>query len=58
MKFMMTKALIDTNILVYAHHRQEKEKHEISFGIIKQLIDQENFVLSIQNLAEFSKVLS
>ncbi|MGV8177042.1 MAG: PIN domain-containing protein [Candidatus Bilamarchaeaceae archaeon] len=53
----MTKALVDTNIIVYALHKHEK-KHTVCASIMNQLIDQDALIVSIQNLVELSRVLS
>lgn len=53
----MTKILIDTNILVYAHHKKEGVRHTVSAELVNHFIDEETLILSIQNLAEFSRVL-
>ncbi|MBI5223603.1 PIN domain-containing protein [Candidatus Micrarchaeota archaeon] len=54
----MTKSLIDTNVLVYAYNKTEKEKHRIAATLLTGLIDSDEVILSIQNLVEFSRVLS
>ena len=54
----MTKTLVDTNILIYSLHKNEGKKHEISSELIGQLIDRNEITLSIQNLVEFSRVMS
>jgi predicted nucleic acid-binding protein len=54
----MTRILVDTNILIYAHHKREKDKHEQCAKIVNGLVDSDGIVLSIQNLVEFSRVLS
>jgi predicted nucleic acid-binding protein len=54
----MTKVLVDTNILIYAHHKREKAKHPTCSELVNALVDSDDMVLSIQNLVEFSRVLS
>ena len=54
----MTKTLIDSNILIYAHQKKDDEKCVISAKIVTDLIDNGGMVLSVQNLVEFSRVLS
>lgn len=54
----MTKILVDSNILIYAHQRGEKEKHERCAEVVGSLIDSDVMCLSVQNLVEFSRVLS
>lgn len=53
----MTKTLVDSNILIYAHQKNEKEKHSVCSAIVNSLIDKDDVVLSIQNLVEFSRIL-
>lgn len=53
----MTKTLVDTNILVYALESSEPEKHGKAAGIITELMERGEFVVSSQNLAELSRVL-
>lgn len=53
----MSKTLVDTNILVYAHHKKD-EKHGTCAKVVSELVDEDDMVLSIQNLVEFSRVLS
>ena len=50
---MKDKYFIDTNILVYANDRSEKDKHERAKQIILQGIANENIVVSTQVLSEF-----
>ncbi|MFA5049973.1 MAG: PIN domain-containing protein [Candidatus Micrarchaeia archaeon] len=54
----MTKTLIDSNILIYAHQKKDEEKCVLSAKIVNHLIDNGDIVLSVQNLVEFSRVLS
>ena len=54
----MTKVLVDSNILIYAHQRKEKTKHPACAELVSTLVDSDNMVLSIQNLVEFSRILS
>ncbi len=54
-----TLSLIDTNLLVYAYDKTDKRKHEKA----KQLLEQcwrgeKNYAISVQNLAEFSVVVT
>ncbi len=53
----MTDVLVDTNILIYSLQRTEQKKHEICSNIVSKLIDDKSITLSIQNLAELSRVL-
>ncbi len=54
----MTKVLVDSNILIYAHQKNEKEKHSRCAEIVNSLVDSDEMCLSVQNLVEFSRVLS
>jgi len=54
----MTKILVDSNILIYAHQRSENEKHKRCAEVVSSLIDSDEMCLSVQNLVEFSRVLS
>lgn len=54
----MTKKLIDTTVLVYAYDNSDSRKHEVAKGLLKNLQANGEGVLSIQNLVEFSRVLS
>ncbi len=53
----MIRGLIDTNLLVYAHHKKEGDKHAVCAQLLNTRIDEECLILSIQNLVEFSRVL-
>lgn len=50
---MSGRTFVDTNIVVYAHDRSSKEKHEISKAILERLWKERNGVLSTQVLQEF-----
>lgn len=54
----MTKILVDSNILIYSLQKKEGKKHDLSAEFINELIDSSNLTLSIQNLIEFSRVMS
>ena len=54
----MTKKLIDSTILVYAYDNSDPKKHEIAKEVVKKLEENGDGVLSIQNLAEFSRALT
>lgn len=54
----MIKVLVDTNVLVYSHQKEAGKKHEICAAIVNGLIDRDEIVISVQNLVEFSRVLS
>ena len=54
----MTDKLIDTNIIVYAYDTSEKEKHNISKDIIKQIWKEGGGIVCLQNLMEFFVVIT
>jgi len=54
----MTSVLVDTCILVYAYEKSDMEKHMAAKEIVRVLLEEGNAVVSVQNLAEFSRVLS
>ncbi|MBU0591756.1 PIN domain-containing protein [Candidatus Micrarchaeota archaeon] len=54
----MTKVLVDSNILIYAHQKKEHDKHSKCANRVNELIASDDMVLSIQNLVEFSRVLT
>lgn len=53
----MTRALVDTNVLVYSTQSNEVEKKAAADREIAQLASAKEMAISIQNLAEFSRVL-
>lgn len=53
----MTKVCIDTNILIYAVQKYDS-KHIKAVDVIDQLSAKSEIVLSIQNIVEFSRVLT
>ncbi len=53
MNFMPAKTFIDTNILIYAHDIDAKEKHQIAKEILGQLWADRSGILSPQVLQEF-----
>jgi len=53
----MAKVLVDSNILVYSIQRDAGKKHEISSTIIAELTASQRMCVSIQNLAEFSRIV-
>jgi len=55
---MMTKTLVDSNILIYFSQQEEVEKHLICAKRIKELTENGELCLSVQNLAEFSRVIT
>ena len=58
-KRMNTPALIDTNILVYAHDKSEKEKHKICTELLDRCwFGGEKYTVSLQNLSEFYVIVT
>lgn len=53
----MTRVLVDTNVLVYGALVEQGKKHTIATQVIAELIDKREMIVSIQNLAEMSRVL-
>jgi len=53
----MTKILVDTNILVYAAIDDGSNKHNKAKEFLLQKITENQVVLSIQNIVEFSRIL-
>jgi predicted nucleic acid-binding protein len=49
----MSDQFVDTNVLIYAHDRSAKRKHEQSVELLTRLIEEASGALSIQVLAEF-----
>ena len=54
----MTKKLIDSNVLIHAYDNSDMQSHQTAKEIVKQLEESGEGVLSAQNLAEFSRMLS
>lgn len=50
---MNDKCFFDTNILVYANDSSEKAKQEIARSLIKDSLNKQNGVISVQVLSEF-----
>jgi predicted nucleic acid-binding protein len=50
---MSDKTFVDSNVLVYAHDVDAREKHEIAQAILRELWSERNGVLSLQVLQEF-----
>jgi len=50
---MNDKNFFDTNILVYANDSSEKEKQNIARDLIKDSLQKQNGVISVQVLSEF-----
>ncbi len=54
-----SNTLLDTNILVYAFDKDEKDKNSIASKLIEKVINNEiSIVLSIQNLSEFYYIIT
>lgn len=53
----MTKVLVDTNILAYAALAEQGKKHGLAVDAIAGLVRDKKMVVSVQNLAELSRVL-
>ncbi|MDL1973746.1 MAG: PIN domain-containing protein [Deltaproteobacteria bacterium] len=54
----MPDRLIDTNILVYAYDISESTKHDIAKDILKQIWQDGEGVVCVQNLMEFFVVIT
>ena len=50
---MNDKTFIDTNVLIYAHDVDAKEKHEVAKRILRKLWSERSGALSMQVLQEF-----
>ena len=56
---MIENRLLDSNILVYAFDRSEKEPHGISKSLLNTCLDgREQFFVSLQNISEFYRVVT
>ena len=53
-----TKAIADTNILLYAFDTAETIKHPIADRLLKELIRESRLALSVQNLNEFYNIIT
>ena len=47
----MTRALVDTNLLIYSVDKREGEKHEAGVKVLDELSGTKSLVVSTQNLA-------
>jgi len=54
----MTKLFVDSNILIYFAQAEEEEKHHIANKFIDELTEKGEMCISVQNLAEFSRVMT
>ncbi|MFZ1919053.1 MAG: PIN domain-containing protein [Terriglobales bacterium] len=50
---MSAKTFVDTNVLIYAHDVDAKEKHEAAKSVLRELWSERTGVLSMQVLQEF-----
>jgi predicted nucleic acid-binding protein len=50
---MSDKTFVDTNVLIYAHDVDAREKHEVAKSVLRELWSQRTGVLSMQVLQEF-----
>lgn len=57
MNYMTERYLIDTNILVYAFDGSDT-KHAAAEAALQDLVNSGRGVISVQNLAEFSRVMT
>jgi predicted nucleic acid-binding protein len=53
MNGMSGKAFVDTNVLIYAHDVDAREKNEIAKALLRELWSERTGVLSMQVLQEF-----
>lgn len=54
----MPDRLIDTNILVYAYDVSEGKKHEVSRDLLRQIWEEGEGIVCLQNLMEFFIVIT
>jgi predicted nucleic acid-binding protein len=54
----MTKALIDSNIIVYSILIKETEKRKKALNLLESLLNSDYLVLTAQNMAESARVLT
>ena len=55
---MKDKMFVDTNVLVYAHDLDAGDKHEIAIGVVSDLWESGNGVISTQVLQELYVTLT
>ncbi len=55
---MTTRKLIDSCILVYAYEKRDERKQKIASETLTGLVERGEAVVSMQNLAEFARVLT
>jgi len=53
MSYMSGRTFVDTNILIYAHDRDAKRKHDVAKEALRKLWDERSGILSMQVLQEF-----
>jgi predicted nucleic acid-binding protein len=51
------RALVDTNVVVYAYEVDEPRKHDLARALLKRLSDDGQLVLSAQVFNEFSSAM-
>jgi len=50
---MPERALLDTNVLVYAYDPSDPAKRAMAQSLIRQLVDEDRLIVSVQVLNEF-----
>ena len=50
---MSAKTFVDTNVLIYAHDVDAREKHETAKSLLRELWSERSGLLSMQVLQEF-----
>ncbi len=51
------RALVDTNVVVYAYDVDEPRKHDLARGLLKRLSDEGRLVFSAQVFNEFGSAM-
>jgi predicted nucleic acid-binding protein len=51
------RALVDTNVVVYAYDLDDLQKHDLARGLLKRLSDEGRLVFSTQVFNEFGSVM-
>jgi predicted nucleic acid-binding protein len=54
----MTKKLIDSNILIYAYDLSDEKKHKSAKDVLRDLLVNDQAIVSVQNLAEFARAMT
>lgn len=55
---MSDRVFIDTNIVVYAHITDEKEKHEVALNLLRKTLNSSRIWVSVQVLSEFYSAMN